>query len=92
MSNEGSPVEKSRFLSLRWRLVKPWLGVAGLVGLGLLPCPDCGAPMIIHFWPVAIVLAFRNLVRKKRQKSDITSPKADESCTINNSGQKSDLF
>jgi hypothetical protein len=54
--------------SLQWSLAKPWLGVAGLVGLGLLPCPECGAPMILHFWPVAVVLALRNLLRERRKK------------------------
>jgi hypothetical protein len=53
---------------LQWKLFKPWLGVAGLVGLGLLPCPECGAPMILHFWPVAVVLAWRNLVKARKEK------------------------
>jgi len=44
--------------------------VFGLVGAGLLPCPDCGAPMILHFWPAAALLAFRNLV--KNRKRDLT--------------------
>jgi hypothetical protein len=42
--------------------------VFGLVGAGLLPCPDCGAPMILHFWPVAALLAFRNLVKNRKRE------------------------
>lgn len=54
-----------------WRgFVKSWLGVFGLLGAGLLPCPDCGRPMILHFWPAAALLAFRNLV--KNRKNELT--------------------
>lgn len=52
---------------IKWRLLKPWLGVAALGGAGILPCPDCGAPMILHFWPIALVLGFRNLRKSKRR-------------------------
>ena len=45
---------------MKWRLIKPWLGVIALGGAGVLPCPDCGAPMIFHFWPIALILALRN--------------------------------
>jgi hypothetical protein len=55
----------------RWKIIKPWLGVVGLVGLGLLPCPDCGTPMILHFWPIALVLTYRNIIKKKYQESNI---------------------
>ncbi|HET89234.1 MAG TPA: hypothetical protein ENN99_00625 [Chloroflexi bacterium] len=44
---------------------KSWLGIAGLWGAGLLPCPDCGAPMLMHFWPVALVLTLVHLRRKR---------------------------
>lgn len=27
-----------------------------LLGVGVLPCPECGAPMIFHFWPTAVLL------------------------------------
>jgi hypothetical protein len=50
----------------KWRLIKPWLGVVALGGAGVLPCPDCGAPMIFHFWPFALFLALRNLRKSKR--------------------------
>lgn len=36
----------------------------GLFGAGLLPCPDCGAPMIVHFWPVALIIMINNLIKK----------------------------
>jgi hypothetical protein len=46
-----------------------WAGVAGVFGLGFLPCPGCGAPMLWHLWPVAGVLALHTLhvERKKKQ-------------------------
>jgi len=57
-------------LNLNYRLVKPWLGVAGLVGVGFLPCPECGAPLLWHFWPIAAVLALRNIVRDRKKKRE----------------------
>ena len=39
------------------------------VGLGTLPCPECGAPMIFHFWPVAgLVLVVQTLKRRYPDK------------------------
>ncbi|MGQ9684607.1 MAG: hypothetical protein ACUVX9_18950, partial [Anaerolineae bacterium] len=35
---------------------KWWLSVGALLGAGMLPCPDCGAPMILHFWPLAAMV------------------------------------
>lgn len=52
----------------RWQLVKPWLGVAGLFGAGFLPCPECGAPLLWHFWPIAAVLAFYHWIKQRRSK------------------------
>jgi hypothetical protein len=46
---------------------KSWLGIAGLWGAGLLlPCPDCGGRMLLHFWPLALVFTLLNLQRRKR--------------------------
>jgi hypothetical protein len=67
-NNHISPLKRIDMKRLQWSLIKPWIGVAGLVGLGLLPRPECGAPMIIHFWPVAVVLALRNLLRERKKK------------------------
>ena len=49
----------------KWQMIKSWIGIAALGGAGFLPCPDCGAPMIFHFWPIALVLALRNLRKNK---------------------------
>jgi hypothetical protein len=47
-----------------------WLLVGALLGLGALPCPECGAPMILHFWPIAgLVLVVQALKRRYRDKS-----------------------
>lgn len=46
---------------------KSWLGIAGLWGAGLLlPCPDCGGRMLLHFWPLALVFTLLNLRRDKK--------------------------
>lgn len=55
---------------IKWRLIRPWLGVIALGGAGVLPCPDCGAPMIFHFWPIALILALRNLRKSKNEKQN----------------------
>lgn len=49
----------------RWAALRPWCAVAGLLGAGLLPCPECGSPMAIHFWPIALGLAVRTYVRQR---------------------------
>jgi hypothetical protein len=67
-NNRISSLKRIDTKHLQLSLVKPWLGVAGLVGLGLLPCPDCGAPMIIHFWPIAAVVTLHNFLRGRKKK------------------------
>jgi hypothetical protein len=57
----------SLFMHL-WNRGKPWLGVASLLGAGLLPCPECGAPLLWHFWPIAAVLALRNIVQERKRR------------------------
>lgn len=32
------------------------VGLAGIFGVGLLPCPDCGLPLAIKVWPAAAVI------------------------------------
>jgi hypothetical protein len=47
-----------------------WLLVGALLGVGALPCPECGAPMILHFWPIAgLVLVVQALKRRYRDAS-----------------------
>jgi hypothetical protein len=29
---------------------------AGVLGAGLLPCPDCGLPLAVKLWPIAAVV------------------------------------
>lgn len=45
-----------------------WLLVGAMLGLGALPCPECGVPMILHFWPIAgLVLVVQTLKRRYRK-------------------------
>lgn len=54
---------------------KWWLAAGALLGAGMLPCPDCGAPMIWHFWPLAaMVLALRAMKRRYRGEQTTTDP------------------
>ncbi len=51
---------------------KWWLSFGALLGVGLLPCPDCGAPMILHFWPLAaMMLALRAVKRRHRERPPV---------------------
>ena len=48
---------------------KWWLIMGSLLGVGMLPCPECGTPMIFHFWPIAgLVLAVRVLKKRYREE------------------------
>ncbi len=59
---------------LRWAAFKSWLGIAGMWSLTLLlPCPECGGPMLLHLWPVALILTLAHL----RQRRCATSPSPD---------------
>ncbi|WP_119067448.1 hypothetical protein [Aggregatilinea lenta] len=45
---------------------------AGVLGVGLLPCPDCGLPLGIKIWPVAAgVWVFRRLARRSMSRMDL---------------------
>ena len=48
--------------------VKSMLFIGSILGIGALPCPDCGAPMIFHIWPIAGVLVFAQIIRKRNRK------------------------
>lgn len=49
-----------------------WLSLLAFLGVGLLPCPECGSPMILHIWPlagiVAMVQALRRYYRSKKER------------------------
>ena len=57
-------------MAKHWRLkvnnrIMAWLGV---LGVGLLPCPDCGIPLAAHIWPVAAVVWLWRRVRRRSEK------------------------
>jgi hypothetical protein len=58
----------------RWRLkisnsLIAWVGV---LGVGMLPCPDCGIPMAAHIWPVAaVVWLWRSWRRRGERQLDL---------------------
>jgi len=49
--------------------------VGMLLGVGALPCPECGAPMICHFWPIAWLLL---VVQVLKRRHGGVSPAEDE--------------
>jgi hypothetical protein len=58
----------------RWRLRinNRFVAAAGVLGVGLLPCPDCGLPLAAHIWPVAAVAwLWRRWRRRGEQQLDL---------------------
>jgi hypothetical protein len=47
--------------TMKWMLL-----VGAFLGVGALPCPDCGTPMIFHIWPIAGLLVVAQAIKKQR--------------------------
>lgn len=45
-----------------------WLALLAFMGIGMLPCPECGTPMILHIWPLAGVVAMIQMLRRHYQR------------------------
>ncbi len=46
--------------------VKSWLTAGGWLTVGLLPCPDCGTPMVFHIWPIVGMVLIARAAKKRR--------------------------
>ena len=58
----------------RWRLAlnNRLVGWAGIIGLGLMPCPDCALPLAVKIWPVAgLVWLLRRFRRQTEDRLDL---------------------
>jgi len=56
----------------RLKLTNGWVALAGLLGVGLVPCPDCGVPLAVHIWPVAgVIWLYRHVRRRQLHKLDL---------------------
>ena len=55
---------------IRWAALKSWLGVVGWGAVLLLPCPECGGPMLLHLWPVTLILTLAHLHRRRHPAPD----------------------
>jgi hypothetical protein len=45
---------------------------AGVIGVGLLPCPDCGLPLAVKIWPVAALVGlFQWIKRRSARRLDL---------------------
>jgi hypothetical protein len=42
--------------------------LGGFLGIGMLPCPECGTPMILHVWPLAGMVLVAHAIKKRAQK------------------------
>ncbi|MBN1937377.1 MAG: hypothetical protein JW934_22160 [Anaerolineae bacterium] len=58
--------------ALRKRLstsaVQLWLALLAFLSIGMLPCPECGTPMILHIWPLAGIVAMVQALRRHYQR------------------------
>jgi hypothetical protein len=71
---EKRPADKSTLRRIWERFTgataRWWLLTAALLGAGMLPCPECGTPVIFHIWPIAgLLLVVRALKRRYRDAS-----------------------
>jgi len=49
---------------------KGWFLLGAMLGVGVLPCPECGAPMIFHFWPFAGLVLVVQVLKKRYRGED----------------------
>jgi len=49
---------------------KWWLMLGGFLGAGMLPCPECGTPIIFHVWPLAGMVLVAQAIKKRAQKAE----------------------
>ncbi|GAB4420711.1 MAG: hypothetical protein Kow00106_17350 [Anaerolineae bacterium] len=54
----------------RWRLTlnNRLVAWAGVLGVGLLPCPDCGLPLAVKIWPFAGLFWLYQRVRRRAER------------------------
>ena len=44
--------------------------MGSLLGVGMLPCPECGTPLIFHVWPIAGLVLVVRIMRKRYQEKE----------------------
>ncbi len=71
----------------KWAVLKPWVEVMGVFGVGILPCPDCGAPLIVHYWPLALGVSFV-IFRRGRKEPRAVDQVANESTLVEPKAEK----
>jgi hypothetical protein len=54
-----------------------WVATAALLGVGMLPCPECGAPVILHIWPIAGLLLIVRVLRRRYRNASPTEDEAE---------------
>jgi hypothetical protein len=65
--------------------IKGWMIIGGLLGISALPCPECGTPLILHIWPLALpILVVRALKKRYQDKNSIASDIISSDCPSQN--------
>jgi hypothetical protein len=54
--------------------IKGWMIIGGALGICVLPCPECGTPIILHIWPIAIPILVVRVMKKRYLTKDSTDP------------------
>lgn len=71
------------YLWFKTSSTKWWVMTIAMLGIGALPCPECGSPMIFHYWPLAgLVVLVRYLKKHYQQetKAGVVQPPSHTAC------------
>jgi hypothetical protein len=65
------------------RSFKWWAAVGALLATGVVPCPECGAPLALHTWPLLmwLLLARRTAGRPRPRAKEKTPGESVDSDT-----------
>lgn len=62
LSKLAIPPQKVVKQSRRW-----WIALGALLATSVIPCPECGGPLVLHIWPLAaLLLVIRAVARRAR--------------------------
>jgi len=51
--------------------IRGWMIIGSMLGISALPCPECGTPLILHIWPIAILFLVARSMKKHYKKTDL---------------------
>ena len=55
--------QMARGQSARW-----WTTIGALLASSAVPCPECGAPLALHIWPLVLLLVIARAMAGRRSR------------------------